>query len=221
MGQSSSKREQIRKRNIQRKRKKWLTFAVITISIGLFISLIIFIPRIIAGGSSIKNNLGFELGDPNAPIIVEIFSSYSCSHCKTFAEGDEKSFIKDYVDTGKVFYRYINLPTSDSMSIAAAEASYCAADQNRFFEYKELLYKNAAIPDGFNIENLISYSNDIGLDSEQFLSCLESDKYADAYLDDRTYASSTGIKYTPSFLINGQIVTASELVATVEAILNH
>jgi len=219
MSQSLSQREQIRRKEKSKRRKKWLTFGLISMAVIIIFVLIVAIPRLITKANRYQESNGFTLGNPDAPLKVEIFSSFSCSHCKTFSENEEKTFIAKYVDTGKVFYRYFNLPPSDEQSILASSASYCAADQNRFFDYKARLYEYAFAQNGFSRENLIKYAGFIGLDTDQFTSCLDSDTYAQAYLEDRVYASEAGITYTPSFLINGRIYTSAELDQAIDSLL--
>jgi protein-disulfide isomerase len=216
-----SKRELLRQKAKDQKRKRWLTFGWIAGVIILAFVFIISLPRLIMRANSYDGSTGLTLGDPDAPVIVEIFSSYYCSHCKDFSEQSEKKFIENYVDTGKVYYRYINIPPQTDQSILGSIASYCAAEQNRFFDYKELLYTYASASDGFSVDNLEKYANFIGLDIDEFSQCLNADTYAKAYINDLSYASSLGINFTPAFTVNGQVVTAADLDETVESFLSQ
>ena len=221
MEKISNKRELLRKKKIALKRKRWMTFGLIFLGVLFIFATAYFLPKLVMRLNKYESSEGFSLGDPDAPVSVELFSSYYCSFCKDYSEQNEKSFIADYVDTGKVFYRYVNLPPQSEQAILASAASYCAADQNRFFDYKEQLYNYAAVQDGFSAENLIKYANFIGMDSETFSKCLDADTYINAYEADRSYASSLGITFTPSFYVNGEIVTAAELIPTVEMLLSQ
>lgn len=216
-----SKRELLRRKAKEQKRRRRLVFGLVSIGILLVFAIAIYLPRLIMQVNSYEGSTGFTMGDPDAPVTVELFSSYYCSHCKDFSEQAEKSFIEEYVDTGKVYYRYINLPPQSEQAILASIASYCAADQNRFFDYKELLYTYAAVSDGFSVDNLVKYANFIGLDTDQFSQCMNADTYSTTYLDDRSYASSLGIAYTPAFSVNGQVVTAADLNETVDSLLSQ
>jgi protein-disulfide isomerase len=113
------------------------------------------------------------------------------------------------------------MASASEESINAAEASQCAADQNKFFEYKGLLYTYASAAEGFSVENLIRYANAAGLDVEAFEACMLSDQYAQAYLDDRSFAQSVGVTATPTFLVNDQLVYSNELITTVENQLSN
>lgn len=219
MTTNRSKREMLREKKRAQKRRSVYTLVLIIIGIVVIFGSAALLPKIFAKPLNYETNKGFTIGDPNAPVTVIAFSNYTCGHCKLFSESLEKDFILDYVESGKVFYRYVNLPSNNELSLNAAEASYCAADQNKFFEYKRLLYTYANASDGFSVENLSKYTKSAGLDKTAFDICMSEDKYAQAYLEDREYARSAGIRGTPTFLVNGQLVTSSELIQTVEAIL--
>ena len=113
-------------------------------------------------------------------------------------------------------------------SFAAAEASECAAEQGRFWEYRELLYRSQGA------ENSGAFSNDrlkalaplAGLDAARFSACLDSGRYADGVRAETAEGRRLGIPGTPTILVDGQIVkgatglpTADELKATVDQAL--
>ena len=221
MSTNLNKREILRKKKEEKKRRNILTFISIIAGVVIIFVLASVLPKLALKQTKYEGNQGFTVGSPDAPVTVVQFSSYYCSFCKTFSDHTEKDFIAEYVDTGKVYYRYVNVPSGDEVSQRVSEASYCAADQNRFFEYKDLLYTYAGSAEGFSQENLVNYANTIGMDQDAFQACLDADTFADAYLDDINFADSVGLKGTPSFLVNDQLVFSSELNATVDALLGQ
>lgn len=216
---NKSKRELIREKRKEEKRRKSMLFIFAILAVVVIFILAALMPGWLANRASIAGSEGFVVGDPNAPVTVTQFSSYTCSFCKQFSENEEKGFIAEYVDTGKVFYRFVNIPANNEAGLLGAEASYCAADQNRFFDYKDYLYTYAAAADGFSLNNLTQYAQDAGLDTAAFEECMASDTFANAYDEDVRFAQSVGITGTPSFLVNGQLVYSTELVQTVEEAL--
>lgn len=220
MSTNQNSRDYLREKRKAQKRRSFYTSSLIVIGVIAIFGSVLVLSKLLSKPVDYDTSQGFSVGDPNAPIEVVAFSNYTCGYCKTFAETTEKNFISEYAETGKVFYRYVNLPSNNTASINAAEASYCAADQNKFFEYKDYLYTYAQAAEGFSLENLIKYANSAGLDTQTFETCMSEDKFDQAYLEDRNYAQSAGINATPTFLVNGQIATASELVTTVEDLLN-
>lgn len=196
----------------EKQKKKAITtiFAVVGV-IALALVLLYFIPRRKVNGPSV--------GDPEAPVKVEQFSNFTCSHCRTFALENEESFIKDYVDSGKVYLTYYNYQFQEDDSSKAAEATYCAGEQNKFWEYKKLIYQNAGFIGAFADESLRTYANTTGLNTDEFQSCLESDRQVNVIDEGRQYGQMIGVNATPTFAVNGELVYSNELRAAVDAAL--
>ena len=216
-----SKRELLRLKRKEQKRRNLITALIIVLAAGALFTVAIFLPKIIMDRAKYASVEGFTIGNPDAPVSVVQFSSYSCGFCAEFNQNQEPSFIADYVDTGQVFYRYVNIPGNNATSQLAAEASYCAADQDGFFEYKDYLYANSTTGEGFSAANLVNYAASAGLNTEEFQNCLDGDRFARAFMDDVTYAQNVGLTGTPSFLVNDQLLGASELVPAVDALLGN
>lgn len=94
----------------------------------------------------------------------------------------------------------------------AAEASECAADQEAFWEYHDLLFDNQAGENGgaFSMDNLKRFAGELGLDTAAFNECLESGKYTSIVDTETSTAQSLGVRSTPSFLINGKPVVGAQ-----------
>ena len=212
-------RKILRKKKKTQQRRSFYFVLLMILGVIVIIGSIVLVSKLISKPTDYQTSQGFTVGDPDAPIEVIAFSNYSCGYCKIFSETTEKKLITDYAETGKISYRYVNLSNNDQLSINAAEASYCAAEQNMFFGYKSLLYTYAQAANGFSVENLIKYAKSVGLDVQAFENCMSDGTYEQAYLKDRSYAQSAGIRATPTFLVNGQLVTANELVSTIEDLL--
>lgn len=221
MSTTMRKRELLRKKRQEQKRRRWMTFLFVFIGVALIFTLAALLPKLFSKQAKYTDVQGFYIGDPDAPVKVVEFSSYYCSFCKIFSEENESDFIENYVATGDVYFRYVNMAPETEESLNAAEASFCAAEQNRFFEYKPYLYTYAASDEGFTTEALISYANSIDMDVDAFETCLASDEFRNAYVEETEYALSVGLTATPTFLVNGELVSSSELVPTVEALLEN
>jgi protein-disulfide isomerase len=86
-------------------------------------------------------------------------------------------------------------------SQTAAEASECAAEQDKFWEYHEVLFENQA---SFSDANLRAFAQEIGLDTQAFNECLDAGRHRETVTTDTARARSLGVSSTPAFLINGQ-----------------
>ena len=223
MSTNTSKRVVLRKKRIEQKRRKTLKTLLIAFGAVLLISLAAFIPNLLRSQSAVTGGEGFAIGDPDAPISVVNFSSFSCPFCESFSKTIEPDLINNFVDTGDVYYRYMNLAFSnDEGTQNAGIAAYCAADQNLFFQYRPYLYSAAREQNGFSISNLISMANSAGIETERFEVCLvENNDFRDALVADLRFAQSVGVTGTPSFLVNDQLVFSNELFPLLESLINE
>ena len=87
------------------------------------------------------------LGDKDANITLIEFGDYQCQECAKFHNETLSQIIRDYVDTRVIKYVFkdftINDKQDNNMSIVAARASYCAADQGKYWQYHDELYNNS------------------------------------------------------------------------------
>ncbi len=149
------------------------------------------------------------MGDPNAPVEVVEFSDYQCPFCAQFAEETEPLIVKDYVETGKVYFVYRSFGNFiGAESTAAAEAAYCAGEQNKYWEYHDILFANHT---GENVgdyldKRLTAFAESLGLNMGEFEQCMRSNKFADRIEQDRVDGTQAGVQGTPGFLINGKLI---------------
>jgi protein-disulfide isomerase len=159
---------------------------------------------------------GFLVGDPDAPVTLQIYADYQCPHCRTFANQIEPQLIEDYVAPGDVRIEFLDftvvgVPGLDALSddsresVQAAEAAMCAAEQDAYLSYRSALFSGEMRPNSgaFSDENLIAMADELGLDTERFTECLETGVYEDAVISFVYLAIERGVQGTPSLSING------------------
>lgn len=219
MSDTNSQRAAIKDLKAKQKRKNMITIAIVAAVVIVVVLLIIFLPKLRMNTTGYAMQDRFSVGDPNAPVVVEEFSNYGCSHCKNFSENNEKGFIEQYVDTGLVYFTFYNYPFDNDGTRDAVEAAYCAADQNKFYQYKSQLFANSTFSGGFAANSLLRYAGTVGLDISDFQSCIDSNTHQAAIDQDVAYAKSLNVTGTPSFIVNGTLVYMNELNATVDAAL--
>ncbi len=152
------------------------------------------------------------MGDPNAPITIEEFSDYQCPYCQRFYLETESQLVEKYIATGKVYFIYRSFGEFiGPESRAAAEAAYCAGEQNKYWEFHDILFANQR---GENVgdytdRRLLAFAETLGLDMGAFRSCFESGKHSQRVDQDFTDGRTAGINATPSFVlkyvVNGEI----------------
>ena len=143
------------------------------------------------------------IGATNAPISIVEFGDYQCTFCYKFHQDTFNNIQIEYIDLGKVNYVYRDFPLNGYDSVLAAEASYCAGDQDKYWSYHNLLFNNwAGENTGWvNINSLIKFATQVDLDISEFNKCLNMHKYYQKVMDNENYAEKIGINATPSFLI--------------------
>jgi protein-disulfide isomerase len=145
------------------------------------------------------------IGDPNAPVTVEVYSSFGCSHCYYFFSESEELFIQNYVNTGLVYYIYQPFD-SDPTSIytTASNAAMCAGEQGKFWEMHDIIFSNAR--NGYVRSTLDDMAEHYDLDMEAFDTCVDSSRYVDQIFQTTNDAVQTlGVTGTPTFVVNGEI----------------
>ncbi len=146
------------------------------------------------------------LGDPSAPITIVEFGDYQCHQCYNWFHNTKPAIVEDYIETGKANLVFVDLAFLGSHSPIAAQASYCAEDQEMYWEYHDMLYtfQESTVNGGWaNSERLKAFAGDLGLDMELFNSCLDSGKYSKRVQYNTQQARDNGVRGTPGFFIVG------------------
>ena len=146
------------------------------------------------------------LGNPSAPITIVEFGDYQCHQCYNWFHNTQSTVFQIYVDTGKANFVFMDLAFLGRDSPKAAQASYCAEDQGKYWEYHNQLYtaQESQIDNGWaNPERLKAFAFSLSLDMDSFESCLDSGKYVKRVQYNIAEAKKLGANGTPTFFIIG------------------
>jgi protein-disulfide isomerase len=166
------------------------------------------------------------MGAEDAPVTVVEFADYQCPFCLRFMRSTFPHLKRKYIDTGKVRWVALNLPLPFHKDARkAAQAAHCAGEQNRFWEMREILFRN---PQRLNVENLPAHAQGLSLDMAAFNECLQSERYLDEIDQDAADAKSVSLTGTPSFIIgrtasdeiNGQVVIGAQPLNVFDAAIS-
>jgi len=143
------------------------------------------------------------MGDSNAPITVLEWGDYQCTFCYRFHENTLDIINDDFIKTGKVKLVFKDFPLNGPDSLLAAEASYCAEDQEKYWQYHDELYKNwgGERTGWVTRESLDRFAVTVGLDLVKFNTCLDEHKYQNRVIAHHEFGKEIGIDATPSFLV--------------------
>jgi protein-disulfide isomerase len=157
-------------------------------------------------------------GNSNAPVTMIEFSDFQCPFCERFYSQTLSQVAQNYIDSGKVKLVFKNMPLENlhPNARAAALASECANEQGKFWEYHNKLFGGQAswaILSSVNASNTFKqYASQIGLDTNNFNSCVDSSKYSDKVNKDSKDGATYGVTGTPTFFIGSDKKGYTELV---------
>jgi protein-disulfide isomerase len=155
-------------------------------------------------------------GDAKAPVMIVEFSDYQCSYCRR-AEESLKTVLAKYAGKVKLAYRDFPLRDMHPQAELAAEASRCAAEQGKYWEYHDSLYATAKLDKA----SLIEQAKKLGVDDKKFDACLSENKYKDQIEQDVQDGSRAGVSGTPAFFINGIFLQGAQPAAAFEKIIEE
>ncbi len=143
------------------------------------------------------------LGDSNAPITILEWGDYQCTFCYRFHENTLDIINNDFIKTGKVKLIFKDYPLNGPDSLLAAESSYCAEDQGKYWQYHDELYKNwgGERTGWITRESLDRFAVTVDLNLIEFNTCLDEHKYQNRVSALYEFGKEIGIDATPSFLV--------------------
>jgi protein-disulfide isomerase len=154
------------------------------------------------------------LGNSDAKVTVVEFTDYQCPYCRRFMTTTYPRLKQEYIETGKVRWVVRDMPLGfHKQARLAATGAHCAAEQGKFWEFRELLYQNQAelLP-----QHLEKYAAQAGIDVTGFRRCVDSDRYQAQFDKDAQAAAKERITGTPTFVIGtpdaNNIVTGKRIV---------
>lgn len=161
------------------------------------------------------------LGRADAKVTLVMFEDFECPFCGRFSKETLPRLREREVQEGTLRIVWKDFPLSiHSHSAKAHEAGRCAQAGGKFWEYHDVLFENQH---SLGVSDLKRYARDIGLSGEQFDACLDSDAGAPLVRASQAEGFAAGVSGTPSFVINGRLVSgalpyetfASTIAATV------
>ncbi|MDX6303173.1 MAG: hypothetical protein QOI77_142 [Blastocatellia bacterium] len=146
---------------------------------------------------------GATRGDTNAAVTIVEFTDFQCSACGAMYPLVEDA-LKSYGNRVRFVIRNFPLTSVHPNAFRAARAAEAAKAQGKFWEYIDFLFKNQTALDA---ESLKKYATQSGLDRKRFDDELEAGKYDSVISRDMEDGETYGIEATPTFFINGIVLT--------------
>ncbi len=189
-----SKRQELRDKRVQEERTQRILMIVGVAVIAIAVALALILPNLTPVGEIVAHppmnrpQVKFNaMGDPNAPVKIIEYSDFQCPYCAQFTTQTEQKIIDAYVATGKVYFEYRSFGKwVGQESVRAAEAAYCAGDQEKFWEMHDIIFANQKGENkgDFSDKYLTALAQNIGLDMTKFNDCFNGGKYAEKVSQD-------------------------------------
>ena len=148
-------------------------------------------------------------GSANAPVTIVEFSDFQCPYCAR-VQPDLVKIRETYKDKVKIVFKDYPLEFHANAR-KAAEASRCAAEQGKYWEYHDVLFANGT---ALELANLKKFAENLKLDATQFSTCLDSGKHAASISKDMAEGTQAGVTGTPAFFVNGRFLSGAQPFAS-------
>jgi len=154
-------------------------------------------------------------GSPQAPVMIVEFSDFQCPFCRK-VQSTLKNLLEKYQGQVSLAYRDFPLRGMHSQAELAAEASRCALEQGKFWEFHDLLFGN---PDKLNRSGVTGMAQSLDLNAGQFEACLSTGKYTKQIEQDLQDGIRAGVEGTPGIFINGILFSGAQPEAAFEKVI--
>ena len=154
-------------------------------------------------------------GSEKAPVVLVEFADYQCPYCQK-VNPQIQQLKKEYGDKLTVIFKDFPLPMHHA-SEKAAEASRCAGEQGKFWEYHDVLFYSKLL----DVDQLKEHARTLKLDGDRFDACLDSGSETAAVKKDLDEAKGLGLTGTPSFFVNGHYFSGVVDYAALKDIVNQ
>lgn len=144
-------------------------------------------------------------GESNAAVTLVEFSDFQCPFCSRF-HPTVTQILDEYSDEVRWVYKHFPLDALHPQARPSAEASECAAEQGKFWEFGDALFENQS---GLSSDYYTELARDLGLNLDQFNKCASTRKYKDKIEADYQLGIRLGVRGTPATFVNGELLVGA------------
>ncbi len=163
-------------------------------------------------------------GNLNSSVVVTEYGDFQCPACIASNELITKPLFQKYSSRVRFEFKQFPLLTIHEFSMPLAQASECAADQGKFWEFVDMAYgeqmkmEQATPPQTFKSSDIAVWAKNLGLKADLFDRCTRSGIKQNAVMADFNEGRRIGINGTPTYLVNGQKMETNDIKLITAAI---
>ncbi len=152
-------------------------------------------------------------GNPSATVWIVEISDFQCPYCKEWHDSTYAKVKREFIDTGKARFAYINYPISTHRNaMPAAEAAMCSAAQGKFWPMHDALFNSQerweVLPNPASMIDSIATS--VGVDAQAMRGCVTRHATRPLIQADAERSQDAGVNSTPTFLVNGKTLLGAQ-----------
>jgi protein-disulfide isomerase len=156
-----------------------------------------------------------SMGPDDATVTIIEFSDFQCPYCQRLAPTLTK-IVEDYDDRVRLVFRQFPLRQLHADAEKAAEASLCAAEEDKFWQMHDAMFENyRSLP----VDQLKAIAAGLGLDAASFAECLDSGRYSLQVAEDVKAGQQAGVSGTPAIFINGRFLSGAQPYEVITAVI--
>ncbi len=150
---------------------------------------------------------------------MEEYSDFQCPFCSRFYDQSMPSILENQIAAGEVVLVYYDFPLTSihPQAFAASHAARCAGEEGvlAFWDMHDQLFSNAENWSGQSnaTELFTGYAAEIGIDTEAFAECMQSNRHEESIQADMDDAITRGVTSTPSFFFNNSLLAGAQPIS--------
>lgn len=155
---------------------------------------------------------GPSFGPSNAKIKIVVFSDFQCPYCRSFAKTMREDLPKKYGNDVQVIFQDFPIASIHKWAIGAAEASHCVGDGNvpAFWAFHDWIFEHQGEVNEANLrEKTLEFAKTQRLETGKVSACLDTHATAEQVQSSLKAGTGMGIQQTPTFFINGRMVSGA------------
>lgn len=158
-------------------------------------------------------------GKSDAKVTIVEFSDFECVFCERFFNESYTTLKVQYGDKVKFVFKHFPIIEIHPNSVNAALAAECAREQEKFWEYHDMLFRNQ---NNLTRAGLLEYARAVKIpDEAKFTQCYDTQKYAQRVQNDIQAGLGYSVRGTPTFFISGNILVGAQPLSRIKAAIDQ